>query len=106
MKIGPNGSTLATLNILKDLPPAKDKNETTAQFWSRVDKADLLDEAELVPGRLKSHSHRHWFWVPDSGRPKEPIHPQDLNSITAKGVLPREASIQTVSVHKAEKGRQ
>ena len=31
--------------ILNNLPPPKDKHETAAQFWARVDKAGLLDEA-------------------------------------------------------------
>src|SRR5438128_1216538 len=28
-----------------DLPPSKDKNETAAAFWERVEKAGLLEEA-------------------------------------------------------------
>ena len=38
------GTRVRVAEHLNDLPPPKDKSETAAQFWARVDKADLLDE--------------------------------------------------------------
>ena len=48
---------------LKDLPPAKDKNETAEAFWARVEKAGRLIEALELYDQI-AEGNAKWVHLP------------------------------------------